>query len=100
MSRDDREDEPESRSFSARMWTTQRAPRPRGGNARMYDTSDGSGGTMRMFSTRRPAPTLSPREQQATERAWRYAAEDGENKRTGGWTAPWKPAPLPGTVKD
>jgi hypothetical protein len=100
MSRDDREDESESRSLSARMWTTQRQPRPRGGNARMWSTSDQGGGTLRVWSTVRPKPILSRREQEQAERKWRYAFEDGKNPRTDGWAPTWKPAPLPGTPKE
>jgi hypothetical protein len=101
MSRDDREEEPERRSLSCRMWSTSdRKTHPRGGNARMWSTSDQGGGTLRMWSTTKPKPTLSRREQEQAERKWRYAVEDGKNPRTDGWAPTWKPAPLPGTPKE
>jgi hypothetical protein len=97
MSRDDREEEPERRSLSCRMWSTSdRKTHPRGGNARMWSTSDQGGGTLRMWSTSKPKPTPTAEEYET----YRQAAEAAENVRTGNWTAPWKDAPLPGTPEE
>jgi hypothetical protein len=102
--RDDREEEPERRSLSLRMWST-RDRRPSRGSLnvtnslRMFKTSDGSGGNLRVTQIKvKPQPT--PREVEKIERTWKYAAEAAENLRTGAWTAPWAPAPQPGTVKE
>ena len=102
----DREDEPEkeTRSLSLRMWSTSDRRPARGSlnvtnSLRMFRTSDGTGGNLRVTQIRtKPQPT--PREVEKVERTWRYAAEEAENLRTGGWTAPWQPAPQPGTVKE
>jgi hypothetical protein len=104
VSSDDREEQPESRSLSLRMWST-RDRRPTGGSLnvtnslRMFKTSDGSGGNLRVTQIKiKPQPT--PREVEKIARTWKYAAEAAENLRTGAWTAPWQPAPQPGTVKE
>jgi hypothetical protein len=104
MSRDDREEEPERRSLSCRMWSTSDRRPSRGSlnvtnSLRMFRTSDGTGGNLRITPIRiKPQPTV--REQEKIERTWKYAAEAAENLRTGAWTAPWRPAPRPGTVKE
>jgi hypothetical protein len=102
----DREDEPEkeTRSLSLRMWSTSDRRPARGSlnvtnSLRMFRTSDGTGGNLRVTQIRtKPQPT--PREVEKVERTWRYAAEAAENLRTGNWTAPWQNPPKPGTVKE
>ena len=95
MDRD--EDEPETRSLSARMWSTSdRRTRPGSlsttNSLRMWSTST---------RTRRPDPIDALR-----ERVRRLRQDDGRgggedrNPRTNRWTPPWKPAPGPGTVKE
>lgn len=95
MSRDDREEEPERRSLSCRMWSTSdRKTHPRGGNARMWSTSDQGGGTLRAWTTEKPVPTADDYD------TFQRGTDDAENVRTGNWTAPWKDAPLPGTPQE
>lgn len=81
------------------MWSTS-DPKPRGGNARLYNTRDqsGRGGNLRMWSTSKPKPIPSPRDLEEIRREWERAAEDGTNLRTGNWTPGWNPSPLPGSV--
>ena len=107
MDRED--DEPEqTRSLNARMWSTSDR-RPRCGSLnvtnslRMYRTSDGTGGNMRVTPTRiRPSATDPLDAMRERLRRLRSPEGDGEdrNVRTNRWTAPWKAAPLPGTVSE
>jgi hypothetical protein len=97
----DRDDEPETRSLSGRMWSTA-DKKPKGGNARMWSTSAGPG-NLNLRINPRPRPTTDPVEALRDRlRRLRQDSGDGEdrNPRTNRWTAPFKAAPLPGTVKE
>jgi hypothetical protein len=87
-------EEPETRSLSARAWSTA----DRRGTLSLNVTN-----SARMYSTARPGSRLTPFEQMRA-RLKRLRQDSGRgtdrNVRTGRWAAPWKPAPLPGTVRE
>lgn len=95
-------EEPETRSLSLRAWSTS-DKKPKGGNARLFDTSDGTGGNLRINPRPQRPATVSPIEA-LRERLRRLRNDSGDGKatnpRTGRWAAPWKAEPGPGSVKD
>jgi hypothetical protein len=103
----DEDDKPPTRSLSAKMWSTSDKRPTRGSlnttnNARMFSTSDGTGGNLRVTPSRtRPRP---PDPLDAIRDRLRTLRQDDNrgdrNPRTNRFTASWKPAPGPGTVKE
>lgn len=100
----DRDEEPETRSLSAKMYSTS-DKKPKGGNARAWSTSTGPGNlNLRQNPRPRPAPTTVDPIEALRERLRKLRGPDGDgedrNPRTNRWTAPWKAEPGPGTVRE